>query len=154
MSPSPPLFTRPFVLLLVAQAVFGLGFSTFLILPAYLATELAASPSQIGLVTSIFGITGPFFLGPFFFGPFFLIGGVGMTLAGGPKTLNSATFGRAAFPSRPGWGVRGQIGVSPEWHCFKRWQSYLTLNRHTSTDTLKRPPEVKREATHWFRFPT
>ena len=62
MRTDPPLLTRPFVLLLVAQAVFGFGFSTFLILPTYLTKALAASPSQIGLVTAIFGISSMIFM--------------------------------------------------------------------------------------------
>lgn len=57
MTRSEPLFGRPFVLLLCAQTVFGLGFSTFLILPAYLATALSASAWEIGVVTSIFGLS-------------------------------------------------------------------------------------------------
>ena len=62
MRTDPALFTHPFVLLLAAQAVFGFGFSTFLIMPTYLAKALQASPSQIGLVTSIFGISGMIFM--------------------------------------------------------------------------------------------
>ena len=62
MRTDPPLFTRPFVLLLAAQAIFGFGFSTFLILPTYLTKALAASPSQIGLVTAIFGISSMIFM--------------------------------------------------------------------------------------------
>ncbi len=57
MARSEPLFSRPFVLLLCAQSVFGLGFSTFLILPTYLKTALLASAWEIGLVTSLFGLS-------------------------------------------------------------------------------------------------
>jgi MFS family permease len=57
-----PLFQRPFVLLLCAQTIFGLGFSTFLILPTYLATALEASAWEIGLVTSAFGLSSMIFM--------------------------------------------------------------------------------------------
>lgn len=56
MPASERLFVRGFGLLLSAQTVFGLAFSTFLLLPKYLATELAASPAHIGGVTSAFGL--------------------------------------------------------------------------------------------------
>ncbi|MDX1383116.1 MAG: MFS transporter [Thermoanaerobaculia bacterium] len=62
MSQSDRLFTRPFVMLLLAQSVFGLGFSTFLILPTYLATALRASAWEIGLVTSVFGVASMVFM--------------------------------------------------------------------------------------------
>ena len=50
------------MLLLCAQSVFGLGFSTFLILPTYLATALDASAWEIGLVTSAFGLSSMVFM--------------------------------------------------------------------------------------------
>lgn len=39
---------------MLTQSAFGLAFSTFVLLPKFLATELSARPSQIGGVTSIF----------------------------------------------------------------------------------------------------
>ncbi|MEE2777287.1 MAG: MFS transporter [Acidobacteriota bacterium] len=62
MNSSERLFTRPLVLLMCAQTVFGLGFSTFLILPTYMTKALQASPWEIGLVTSIFGISSMIFM--------------------------------------------------------------------------------------------
>ena len=46
------LWTRPLVFVVVVQAVYGFGWSTFLLLPKFLATELNATPIQIGLVSA------------------------------------------------------------------------------------------------------
>jgi MFS family permease len=53
----PPLLTRNFVSLLTAQACFGYAFSSFLLLPKFLVTELAAGPVEIGRVMGIYGVT-------------------------------------------------------------------------------------------------
>ncbi len=42
-----------FVMLLTAQALFGLSFSTYFLLPKYLQTELGADPTTIGWVSGI-----------------------------------------------------------------------------------------------------
>src|SRR5262245_24732653 len=60
---SPPeanglVFTAGFWLLLAVQTAFGLGFSTFLLLPKFLTVELTASAKEIGLVTAISSIAG------------------------------------------------------------------------------------------------
>ncbi len=54
--PRPPLLTRDFGALLVAQAGFGYAFSSFLLLPKFLVSELAAGPEVIGRVEAIQGI--------------------------------------------------------------------------------------------------
>jgi len=46
----PPLFTRDFALVVMAQLAFGFAFSSFFLLPKYVVTELAGSPSQVGYV--------------------------------------------------------------------------------------------------------
>lgn len=51
-----PLLTRPFATLLVAQAGFGYAFSSFLLLPKFLVTELAAGPDDIGRVEAVQGM--------------------------------------------------------------------------------------------------
>jgi len=51
------LFTRSFVALLLAQASFGFAFSSYFLLPKFLATELGAGPAQIGLVGALWGGT-------------------------------------------------------------------------------------------------
>src|SRR3990167_4800082 len=58
-SPSGPesgaaLFSAQFVLLLAVTTLFGLSFSTYFLLPKFLAVELAADPVTIGSVTTIF----------------------------------------------------------------------------------------------------
>jgi MFS family permease len=58
----PPLFTRSFLSLLVAQSAFGYSFSSFVLLPKYLATKLSAGPKEIGLVTAAAGATTIIFL--------------------------------------------------------------------------------------------
>ncbi len=55
ISPSPsvsPLAVPAFRALLWAQACFGVAFSTFLILPKFLAVHLHAGPSQVGWIMS------------------------------------------------------------------------------------------------------
>lgn len=52
------VFTPGFWLLLVVQTAFGLGFSTFLLLPKFLTTELGATAKDIGIVTAIGSVAG------------------------------------------------------------------------------------------------
>src|SRR5690348_7580301 len=61
LRPSPPggtlpasdsLFSAEFVRLLLVQFLFGLSFSTFLLLPKFLRLELHASASEIGRVSA------------------------------------------------------------------------------------------------------
>ncbi|MEX2480578.1 MAG: MFS transporter [Gammaproteobacteria bacterium] len=47
------LLTRPFVLILIATALFGLAFSAYFLFPKYLATELAADPATIGALSAV-----------------------------------------------------------------------------------------------------
>lgn len=47
------VFTPAFWLLLAVQTAFGMGFSAFLLLPKFLATELDASAGAIGFVTAV-----------------------------------------------------------------------------------------------------
>ena len=42
------LFTRSFVALMLAQASFGFAFSSYFLLPKFLATELGAGAAAIG----------------------------------------------------------------------------------------------------------
>lgn len=49
----PPLLTPRFALLLFNAGIFGLAFSTYFLLPKFLAVELAADAATIGSVTSI-----------------------------------------------------------------------------------------------------
>lgn len=51
--PETDLFNRRFVFLLIAQAGFGFAHSSFLMLPKFLATQLAAGPDEIGRVVSV-----------------------------------------------------------------------------------------------------
>lgn len=51
-----PLLTRGFAALLVAQAGFGYAFSSFLLLPKFLVTELGAGPAEIGRLEAVHGI--------------------------------------------------------------------------------------------------
>ena len=58
-SPSGPeseavLFSAQFLLLLAVTTLFGLSFSTYFLLPKFLAVELAADPVTIGSVTTVF----------------------------------------------------------------------------------------------------
>ena len=50
------LFNRAFVMLLVAQLCFGFTHSSFLLLPKYMVTELAATAAQIGWAMACFGV--------------------------------------------------------------------------------------------------
>ena len=58
----PPLLTRSFATLLVAQAGFGYAFSSFFLLPKYLVVALGAGPTQVGLVTGAHGLAVVLFL--------------------------------------------------------------------------------------------
>lgn len=51
--PAPRLLTRRFVTLLSAQALFGLAFSTYFLIPKYLQVSLGAGPKTIGWVSGI-----------------------------------------------------------------------------------------------------
>ncbi len=51
--PEPPLLTARFLTLLLAQALFGLAFSTYFLIPKYLQVELGAGPETIGWVSGI-----------------------------------------------------------------------------------------------------
>jgi predicted MFS family arabinose efflux permease len=51
-----PLASPAFRLLLVAQATFGVAYSTFLILPKYLATHLGATPARVGWIMASAGL--------------------------------------------------------------------------------------------------
>jgi MFS family permease len=62
--PESNLFNRRFVFLLIAQAGFGFAHSSFLMLPKFLATQLAAGPDEIGVVVSVSAISIVFFLIP------------------------------------------------------------------------------------------
>ena len=52
-TPREPLLTPQFVLLLVATAIFGLSFSTYFLLPKFLAVELNADAITIGAVGAL-----------------------------------------------------------------------------------------------------
>ena len=52
-SSEPPLFTRDFALVLLTQVTFGVAFSSFLLLPKYVVTELQGSPSEVGYVSAL-----------------------------------------------------------------------------------------------------
>jgi len=49
------LLTPAFVSLLTAQACFGYAFSSFLLLPKFLDSQLAVGPFEIGLVSAVYG---------------------------------------------------------------------------------------------------
>jgi MFS family permease len=51
----PPLLSRNFATLLVAQASFGYAFSSFFMLPKFLVTELSAGPAEVGRVAAAYG---------------------------------------------------------------------------------------------------
>jgi MFS family permease len=53
---APPLFTWPFVRLLIAQASFGFAFSGFFLFPKFIATELGGGATAIGIATAAYGI--------------------------------------------------------------------------------------------------
>lgn len=50
-----PLLTPGFLTVLAVQSAFGYAFSTFMLLPKYLATELAVGAAGIGQVTALYG---------------------------------------------------------------------------------------------------
>ncbi len=60
----PALWNRRFVFLLIAQSGFGFAYSSFLMLPKFLATELAAGPDAIGRVVAASAISIVVFLVP------------------------------------------------------------------------------------------
>jgi MFS family permease len=49
----PPLFSRDFALILLTQVTFGVAYSSFLLLPKYVVTELHGSPSEVGYVGAL-----------------------------------------------------------------------------------------------------
>jgi MFS family permease len=51
------LYTRDFVVLLWHQLAFAFSFSTFFLLPKFLAADLHAPPTAIGLVMAMFGLS-------------------------------------------------------------------------------------------------
>lgn len=57
-----PLLNGEFALLLTIGAVFGLAFSTYFLLPKYLATVLAADPVTIGGVSAAFWVSSVLFI--------------------------------------------------------------------------------------------
>jgi len=56
LSRDPPLFTRAFVALLIAQAFFGFADALFVLLPKLLVVGYAAGADDIGLVMGAFGV--------------------------------------------------------------------------------------------------
>ena len=50
---TPPLFTPQFVLLLITTAIIGISFSTYFLLPKYLAVELSADAGTIGGISAV-----------------------------------------------------------------------------------------------------
>lgn len=63
-TPRPELFTRGFVALLVANAGFGYAFSSFFLLPKFMALALSAGPREVGWVTAAHGVVVVFALPP------------------------------------------------------------------------------------------
>ncbi len=59
---STPIVTRRFATLLIAQACFGYSFSSFFLLPKYLASELRVGPAEIGLLTAANGLAAMVFM--------------------------------------------------------------------------------------------
>jgi MFS family permease len=57
-----PLLTRRLTTLLVAQACFGYAFSSFFLLPKFLATELGVGPAGIGLLNAAYGASAVIFM--------------------------------------------------------------------------------------------
>jgi MFS family permease len=55
-APSARLWTRPFVDLLISEALFGFSYALFVLLPKLLAVGYGATASQIGAVMASFGI--------------------------------------------------------------------------------------------------
>jgi len=56
--PNERIFSRPFVILLSVQPLAGFAICTFYLLPKFLTTELRATPTQIGLVSASYGLSG------------------------------------------------------------------------------------------------
>ncbi|MBW2274750.1 MAG: MFS transporter [Deltaproteobacteria bacterium] len=52
-APAAPLMSRGFAVVLVTQAAFGYAFSSFFLLPKFLATELAVGPAEVGLLGAV-----------------------------------------------------------------------------------------------------
>ena len=57
VTPVPRLLTSGFVALLLTQTCFAFGFSSFFLLPKFLATRLNASSAEIGEVMGVFGVS-------------------------------------------------------------------------------------------------
>ena len=57
VTPVPRLLTPGFVTLLLTQTCFAFGFSSFFLLPKFLATRLNASAVEIGAVMGVFGVS-------------------------------------------------------------------------------------------------
>ncbi|HXC51873.1 MAG TPA: MFS transporter [Candidatus Limnocylindrales bacterium] len=57
LAPRTLLWTPAFVRLLVAGSAYGFSFSSFHLMPKYLAVEFGATPSQIGWAAGVFGIS-------------------------------------------------------------------------------------------------
>src|SRR3982751_97123 len=55
-APAARLWSRAFVDLLIAEALFGLGYSMFVLLPKLLAVGYGATAGQIGAVMAAFGV--------------------------------------------------------------------------------------------------
>ncbi|MDP8999008.1 MAG: hypothetical protein M3O46_02740, partial [Myxococcota bacterium] len=55
--PQKTLYTAQFVTLLGLQLAFGFSYSTFYLLPKFMAVELGATPVAIGAVTGMFGLS-------------------------------------------------------------------------------------------------
>jgi MFS family permease len=62
--PEESLWNRRFVFLLLAQAGFGFSYSSFLMLPKFMATDLDAGPEAIGAVVAVSAISIVVFLVP------------------------------------------------------------------------------------------
>ena len=52
----PPLLTRRFAALLLAQAGFGYAFSSFLLLPKFVAAALDGGPADVGRIETVHGL--------------------------------------------------------------------------------------------------
>lgn len=54
--------TRPFAMLMIAQASFGYAFSSFFLLPKFLVTQLEAGPVEVGIAMATYGATALVFI--------------------------------------------------------------------------------------------
>jgi predicted MFS family arabinose efflux permease len=54
--PQPRMFGRAFLSVICAQMSFNFGFSTYLLLPKYLSTELGAQASDLGMMSAVQGV--------------------------------------------------------------------------------------------------